>query len=42
MLLNGETLDAARFREVAMRLLGGREALPGMTVADVVRRAGAR
>ena len=42
MLLNGETLDASRFREVAMRLLGGREALPGMTVADVVRRAGAR
>jgi tetratricopeptide (TPR) repeat protein len=42
MLLNGEALDTARFREVAMRLLGGREALPGMTVADVVRRAGAR
>jgi tetratricopeptide (TPR) repeat protein len=42
MLLNGEALDGVRFREVALRLLGGRAALPGMTVADVVRRAGAR
>jgi tetratricopeptide (TPR) repeat protein len=42
MLLNGETLDAPRFREAALRLLGGRTALPGMTFADVARRAAAR
>lgn len=42
MLLNGDTLDASRFQQMAMRLLSGQQALPGMTVADVARRAGAR
>jgi tetratricopeptide (TPR) repeat protein len=39
MILDGETADPAGFKDIAMRLLARQPGLPGMSVADAVRRA---